>query len=62
MSSVALLGVLPRIPIVISEIAAAPEAQFQPATARLISITLRASTHSQKIDVKAACTIRSSSV
>ena len=33
MSCVALLGVLPRFPFVISEISAAPEAHFQPATA-----------------------------
>ncbi len=33
LSCVALLGVLPRIPFVISEISAAPEAHFQPATA-----------------------------
>ena len=44
MSCVVLLGVLPRIPSVISEISAAPEAHFQPATSLIKEPSLGAST------------------
>ena len=44
MFCVALLGVLPRTPIVISEISTAPEAHFQPATSVFKHTALGAST------------------
>ena len=50
MSCVALLGVLPRTPCVISEITAAPEAQLQPATSLLKRESLGASTQSCSIN------------